>query len=443
MYGYLIDNDFHATTNVIISPHSVKLVIPKNVVEMTMQEAKLIAMVKCLNSPVPDILKGIDKMAINCKMTITKHESIASELKLGYLVLQRQLGEEAGIARIKQLLKGTPILNNQVVVYEDHQEFLYLDDPAKLQVNQTGEFTSEFKTPHVPLELGKKYHVYACVILDGHDLFISKNEVKMDVPKVDLTITRFESKKDKKKLLTESEGKIKVHVDFQEPEQDNARTTGYIIYPYAGVTIPDDMPQLQAVMNVDTLSRNSRGNLRVIVSHAFEVAEDLKNGKVQDPEESAVLSFPGTFVVFSEDIPGAQSSESTYGKAFDGIKEGTEFQVAKVWCHGNVVFIKQAEDHTQLFTWYKVDKPEEPFTPITLADGTTTDYLYRHDEAMTKAELRKKVDEKTEKLVKLSDTNRAEIENLLKNIFKAKNQKWVDDSIRNFMNVMEKEPVNP
>lgn len=442
VYAYLMDDNFHDATNVLISSNSVKVVIPKNVVEMTMQEAKVTAMRKCLNNPVPAVLKDIDQMIINCKMKITKHESVASELKLGYLVLQRQLNEEAGIARIKQLLKGTQILNNQVVVYEDSKEFLYLDDPAKLQVNQTGEFTSEFKTPHVPLELGRRYHVYACVILDGHDVFISKNEFEMIVPKVDLTIVTFMTSKSGTTFTTRSEDKITVHEDFQDPGQENARMIGYILYPYAGLTSPtnsinnDPIPGMQAA--IDNVATNLPGILDRITSCAFQTAEDLKNGQAKEPGKSLLTWIPGAFVAFAEDIPGAPSLTSTYGEAFDGVPDDIIFQVAKVWCHGNVIFVRQAELPMQRFRWYKVDKKEEKeYKPITLANGTAAGYLYWYNKGpnLTEAELWKG-DDNNRTRVKLIDTNRAEIADMLTNVFKGDDAQWVNNKIQQFMNVM-------
>lgn len=292
------------------------MVIPKPVVELKLQEAKITELIKCLDDPNP--VPNIDTLSIYYEAEITKEEG-TSDPQIGLLYVQgAEVDSKAGSQKIDNLLQKDPIDN----YYANMGDLVYLigNDKTKLKQKVT--------TSSIPLKLGVSYHVYFFLKDGGGEIFLSKDKVELTVPSVKLEVTKFKTGK--------GADKFTVHENHQveNPKYSNKlgkkTSTGYMI-----------VEQGKAV---------EQGFLKQILQNTNgKDTEDPKKSTYKTQLGDATNNFMDMQIVTSDQL--TSTCESIYKETH----VGKPFDVYLVNSCENALFWITAPN-TEKFIWYELYK---------------------------------------------------------------------------------------
>jgi len=315
VYGCLFYIDKDGKKQYVVSEAAVDMLIPKPVVELDIKEVKITELIKCLDNP--NLVPGTDELSIDYVAEITKEEGTTNP-QIGLLFAKAQVAsDKAGSHKIEDLLTKAVVDG----YYQDGGELVYL-----IGVN-TKRLQDIITTPSVPLELGVIYHVYFFLQDGGGEIFLSKNNVPLTVPSVELKVIKFKTGKGGDKATIDQQHEVENPI-YSEG-LGNKISVGYMIF--------------QQGMAVDKLF------LQQILRNTNGKDTDSKKNTYQANLGDAVHNFMDINVILSDKLT------STCEGIYKDTHVGKSFDVYLVASCENAVFWKTAPI-TEKFIWYELYK---------------------------------------------------------------------------------------
>lgn len=312
---------------------SKEITILKPEVELSIKKLE-INLIKCLDVPAP--VPSVDELSIGYEAEITKQVGTLKP-QIGLLFVKgNQVSREIGIQKIQSLLAAAKTDD----YYQDGTDVVYLvgNDMSKIQDIVT--------TSSVPLGLGETYHVYFFLQDGGGEVFLSKDEVPLKVPRVNLGIKEFYTRKIAETFRVEMDQDITNEV-FSDGHDRKQLMLGYGIYNPGTKDYQDAALWRLVLNNIDKIPTSK---------------EPKKKGY------SATLSSGKVFLMEMQTVRDPKSVVDAYPYDKKATNEKKYDVVLFAACE-NAVFYKAATDPNHQFIWYNPVKPDETVQFVDYDDG--------------------------------------------------------------------------